>query len=366
MGSRYALTLLAGLALLALAKAPPEAPVAQARFVAAWLPAVYHAAAVNPHGEIALSCESCHTPDAWRPLREDPVFDHDRQTGFPLTGRHELASCRSCHLDLVFSEPQLIADGCQSCHVDVHQGHLGPTCSSCHNTVDFALTRAEAVHAQTTFPLTGMHRLISCESCHADAPDGRFAPIDADCYACHAPDYHQAAFDHAAAGFPTTCESCHGTLTFSTVGGFDHVTFSGGFALVGAHTRLACGACHQGADFSVPWSPAGENDCYACHAQDHEQVHPSFPTTCTQCHTVQTWQGATFDHDPLFPIFSGRHAGEWNSCQSCHIQQGTFEVFSCLNCHAHRRDRMDDKHEDVPGYAYESQSCFACHPTGED
>jgi len=358
--------------LAALLLAPAVAPDAQATpdrsggFLPARTPAAFRSPAVNPHGPIQLSCESCHTPEGWRPLRRDPAFNHDRQTSFPLTGRHTATACVSCHLDLVFTEPRLLGDGCQSCHADVHRGHLGPTCSSCHSTTDFSLAPAEAIHARTTFPLTGAHRLIACASCHADAPDGRFAPPDAACFSCHAQDYLRAPLDHAAAGFPTTCEHCHGTLTFSVVGGFDHASYARGFALVGAHTRLACGSCHSGPGFSVPWEPAGQDDCYACHAADHARVHPSFPTTCAQCHTVQTWAGATFDHDPLFPIFSGRHAGTWASCQTCHVQPGTFEVFSCLNCHEHRRSEMDDEHRRVPGYVYESAACFACHPRGRD
>jgi hypothetical protein len=27
---------------------------------------------------------------------------------------------------------------------------------------------------------------------------------------------------------------------------------------------------------------------------------------------------------------------------------------------------MDDEHEDVGGYVYESNACFSCHPDGED
>ena len=71
------------------------------------------------------------------------------------------------------------------------------------------------------------------------------------------------------------------------------------------------------------------------------------------------------DH-PQFPIFSGRHAGEWDTCQTCHTQPASFEVFTCLTCHEHRRSEMDDEHDEVRGYVYESTACYSCHPDGED
>src|SRR5690606_15999160 len=108
------------------------------------------------------------------------------------------------------------------------------------------------------------------------------------------------------------------------------------------------------------------NDCYACHADDYQQAHAGFPTTCLDCHEPNTWDGAQFEHDQYFPIYSGKHEGEWSSCQTCHIQPGNFSVFSCITCHEHNREDMDDAHEDVGGYVYDSQACFSCHPDGED
>ena len=475
---------------------------------------------VNPHGDITIPCQACHTPDAWTPLRDTLDFDHSEQTRFTMTGRHRDAECASCHLDLRFDRPDLTADDCSSCHLDVHRAQLGDDCATCHNTQDFHLTGGELIHTQTAFPLTGAHLQITCETCHADDPDGLFAPLDTDCFACHAADYQTAAsIDHVAAGFSTDCETCHSPLAFSSAGGFnhaeasggfalvgkhaevsceschavpgfeplfdaddqndcyachaadyenaqsldhvaanfstdclqchtvtvwqnatfDHVEVSDGFALVGAHEGLACQSCHVSPDFEVLGDPGGQNDCYACHASEHEDEHPGFPTDCLQCHTVDTWDGAdfdhgaqtdfdligahvglpcsschagpdfevifdaadqndcvachqaehdeehpdfptdclqchnvntwagaTFEHDQYFPIYSGEHEGEWNSCQNCHPSPGNYGVFSCITCHEHNREEMDDEHDDVSGYVYESHACLACHPDGED
>ncbi len=622
---------------------------------------------LNPHGEIAIPCEACHTPEAWTPLRKTLDFDHSEQTRFVMTGRHAEVACANCHLDLRFDRPNFTADDCASCHLDVHRGQLGDDCQSCHNTEDFGLTNGTLIHAQTSFPLTGSHLQVTCETCHTEALDGLFAPLDTDCFACHAPEYQNAAsIDHIAAGFSTDCAQCHTTLAFSSAGGFNHAAAAGGFtlvgthaevqcaachtvpgfepifaaaeqddcfachqddydragdpdhaaagfptdcaqchtvtvwenadfehvmasdgfALIGAHQPLPCSACHVGADFEVLEDPSDQNDCFACHAREHEEEHPDFPTDCLQCHTVETWDDADFDHNtttdfslvgahvslpcsschvgndfevifdtdnqddcfachaaeheaehpslptdclqchtvetwedadfdhatiadgfalvgahqPLpcsachvgldfevifdtddqndcfachareheeehadfptdclqchtvetwedadfdhgtatefalvgahvslpcsschtgpdfdlafepsgqndcvachqadtddahygfpsdclqchtvdtwddadfdhasfFPINSGSHAGTWDSCQTCHTQPANFEVFSCLTCHEHNREEMDDKHEDVGDYVYESNACLQCHPDGEE
>jgi hypothetical protein len=81
---------------------------------------------------------------------------------------------------------------------------------------------------------------------------------------------------------------------------------------------------------------------------------------------MNDWQPAFLsNHDPLFPIYSGEHDGEWSDCQDCHSNPATFTEFTCLTCHEHRQDEMDQKHQGIPGYAYESISCLSCHPRGE-
>jgi mRNA-degrading endonuclease YafQ of YafQ-DinJ toxin-antitoxin module len=158
---------------------------------------------------------------------------------------------------------------------------------------------------------------------------------------------------------------CHTVNTWEDAD-FDHVAVSEGFALVGAHDMIPCSSCHVGPDFDLVFVPSGQNDCFACHFEEHEDEHPSFPTNCLQCHTVDTWDGATFDHAPYFPIYSGAHAGTWDSCQTCHTQPDNLSVFSCLTCHEHRQSEMDDEHDDVGGYVYESTACYTCHPDGEE
>ncbi len=111
--------------------------------------------------------------------------------------------------------------------------------------------------------------------------------------------------------------------------------------------------------------PERRTDCASCHLADYNATtdpnHRSagFPTDCAECHgtSFTGWSGANFDHD--FPISSGRHAV---ACSECH-QTSDFRVFNCLGCHD--QQETTSRHNGVTGFAYNSQSCYACHPRGQ-
>lgn len=172
--------------------------------------------ATNPHGPIpaGMDCSGCHSAAGWTPVLARPGFDHDRATPFPLAGAHATVDCAGCHLDLRFSALQMEDAGCATCHFDVHQGKLGTDCVRCHTAQSFTDVQAVDIHAGTFFPLTGSHLQLSCDACHANERRGAFSGQDTDCVFCHAGDYDRAQPDHEARGFSTSCESCHGTLTW--------------------------------------------------------------------------------------------------------------------------------------------------------
>jgi hypothetical protein len=87
-----------------------------------------------------------------------------------------------------------------------------------------------------------------------------------------------------------------------------------------------------------------------------------FSHHCETCHTTTAWLPSTFDHDlQFFRIYSGSHQGEWSSCSQCHPTLGNYADFTCISCHEHNQQDMDDEHQGVPGYVYSSPACYNCH-----
>jgi hypothetical protein len=163
-------------------------------------------------------------------------FDHFT-TGFPLTGRHELIDCSSCHLAGQFKGTPL-------------------ECRFCHNGL-----RAQGKHPQH-FPSNNF-----CDDCHTDYTwlGARFDHIDVRgaCLNCH---NNIIAIGKSPSHILSTetCEDCHNTITFDPVTRVDHISVIG-----------VCSSCHNGV--IATGKPAGH-----------------IPTTdeCNACHTTTTWSGA--------------------------------------------------------------------------
>lgn len=338
---------LLGLGLASLALAP--------LFVKAQAPP----AAQSPHGDLAGDCATCHTSEGWSPLRSPLPFDH-RGTGFPLAAAHGQVGCRSCHQSLVFSQ---VPTACADCHRDAHRGEMGPNCETCHAPESWT-NRNEAfrIHSRTRFPLLGPHAGLDCESCHRGAQPREYTGLSPDCVSCHRPDYQSANNpNHVRLGFPQQCESCHSPAARAWSGGTFGASFPhpATFPLTGAHARVSCAECHANGRFA-----GTPTQCVSCHRDDYDRAQPNhrasgFPTTCQDCHGTSQWEGATFNHP--FPL-TRDHAGI--PCATCHTNPGNFRVFECTQCH--RRNEMDDEHDDVRGYQYNSPACYSCHPNGRE
>ena len=304
------------------------------------------------------TCETCHTTSQWSGAK----FDHSAATRFALTGAHVSVACAQCHANNRFAGTPT---DCASCHLNRYNSTTNPNhaaagfpqdCALCHSTASW--TGATFNHSATRFPLSGAHLNVNCATCHIN---GRYAGLDTSCVSCHLAKYNQTTNpNHAAAGFPTDCQACHSTSQW-TGAVFDHSRTR--FTLTGAHTTVPCLSCHVGGRYA-----GTPTDCYSCHRTVYETVtnpnHVSagFPKTCESCHTTTRWTGAVFSHS--FPIYTGKHAGQWATCNDCHTNSSNYTVFNCLNCHIHSQVPMDDKHKNLSGYAYNSLTCYSCHPKG--
>ena len=307
-------------------------------------------------GGYPLDCAQCHQTTGW----EGAQVDHDL-TAFPLTGEHVTVDCASCHTSGYTGTPTV----CEACHLDDYNGttdpdHAGSSfpldCAQCHQTTGW--DGALIDHDLTAFPLTGEHVTVDCASCHTAGYTG----TPTACEACHLDDYNGTTDpDHVGSGFPLDCAQCHETSGWDGAQVDHDLT---GFPLTGAHIAASCLDCHSTGYTGTPTA------CEACHLDDYNgAANPNhaaggFPLDCAQCHTPNGWEPSTFDHEPLFPITTGTHRGEWNTCTDCHMTPTDFSQFECIFCHEHNRTDTDNDHDEVGAYVYQSQACYFCHPRG--
>jgi len=309
------------------------------------------------------ACLACHpTGDA------DIAFDHNT-TDFPLTGAHITVDCIECHADGF----EGTSTACVDCHTVDYNNTTNPNhtaigistdCISCHTT-DLGWKPATFDIHDNYYPLTGGHASVShdCAVCH----NGDYNNTPNTCVACHQADFNNATQpNHQELGLSTDCASCHTTALDWTPASFDvHDEY---YPLNGAHASVDCASCHTNGNYANT-----PNTCIGCHQSDYNNASPNhnsagFPTDCLQCHNETAWEPSTFNHDDqYFPIYSGEHQGEWDKCTDCHINTNDYSVFSCINCHEHsNKNEVDDDHNDVNNYTYESNACFSCHPDGKE
>ena len=305
-------------------------------------------------GKLGKGCEDCHGQENWSP--KEQVARHAR-TRFPLVGAHAATTCWRCHPGAQVGNYYRADTRCESCHQESLARATSPDhqmegwthdCQQCH----VPTTWAGAGFNHSWFPLTGAHASQPCIQCHVG---GVYHGTPSACVGCHQADYNGTTNpNHAAAGFPVTCQTCHNTTTWGGAG-FIHSWFP----LTGAHATTPCAQCHVGGVYQG--TPTA---CVGCHQADYSgTTNPNhaaagFPVTCQTCHSTTSWAGATFNHS--FPITSGPHAG--HPCSACHANPSDFHVFSCTTCH--QQAQTNSHHQGVNGYSYNSQACLSCHPHG--
>jgi len=110
-------------------------------------------------------------------------------------------------------------------------------------------------------------------------------------------------------------------------------------------------------------APATPSDCVACHQKDYDGEHrgSGFATTCLNCHTTSTWDGASFNHAQTGFDLVGAHQSL--GCQNCHRSSDNQLLFppptgqnDCVACH---QADYDAEHQ---GSGF-STTCLDCHNT---
>jgi hypothetical protein len=284
----------------------------------------------------AAACGVCHQAEHGR-------FDADAAampralhglTGFELEGPHGMLDCAACHADGYARDstlPARRADDCAACHVDPHAGQFAArACLDCHARERFTPVHFDASdHAAAGFALTGAHAAVDCAACHApgaepDAPR-TFRGTPTDCAACHA-NVHPSQLAAAIAAPAADCAACHLPTRFAEVdaAAFDHGRWTE-FALLGAHARADCEACHQSAAPErrlgrvAQRFPGPLETCATCHADSHRGAFGD--DDCAACHSAHGFADpelrATFAHGLRTGFeLAGAHAAL--DCAGCH------------------------------------------------
>jgi len=293
-----------------------------------------------------IACETCHQPTSW----EGADFEHP----FRLDGVHATLDCSSCHPNGTYAGTP---SDCVGCHLDDynatedpdHGGAGFPTdCEQCHRPTSWDDGAPGGLNHP--YQLVGVHATLDCSACHSS---GVYAGLPSECVDCHLDNYNATANpNHSAAGFSTTCDSCHRPSDpnwFRAT--YPHTVWP----LVGSHTAQQCSSCHIGSVYAgLP------SECVDCHLDDYNATtdpnHASagFPTDCRTCHQPTTWTGATFDH--TYSLV-GVHATL--DCSACH-SNGVYAGLpsDCANCHLDKYNSTNNPNHTGAGFPTD---CELCH-----
>jgi hypothetical protein len=230
-------------------------------------------------------------------------------------------------------------------------GALARPCEDCHTRTAWIPLRSlpEFKHSDTKYPLRGMHLEVGCKQCHTNMV---FTKISMRCADCHA-DLHRGQFG-------ANCEQCH------TVKGW-RVSISSvkehfnRFPLVGAHAAVECDACHK--TLASGQFIGLSTTCLSCHQTDYmtpviDHVSLGFGTNCTDCHSMNSWLGAKFDHLKYTGYaLLGIHATL--DCTACHAG-GRFKgtPANCYGCHQKDFTGATNPNHVQAGFPHD---CGVCH-----
>lgn len=285
---------------------------------------------VSSHAATLGDCELCHVA----PWSAERMADRCEDCHTEVVS--EMSKIAKAHSEMLHNDPNL---SCAHCHPE-HRGPSAPLTLEVartdfpHDVMDYSLSGHE---------LTASNQPFVCEDCHAKSLTG-FKPST--CIECH--QGLDLAFTQAhVLSWGEDCLACHdGVDTYNKH--FDHGKVP--FALTGAHVDVNCYTCHSDARSLVDLQSA-PRDCLSCHRAD-EPHDGRFGLDCAECHTMDAWIPATFDHNLAAFKLDGKHVEV--ACEDCHTSDAQLEaVMECADCHAD-----NDAHK-----GQFTLLCSACHKT---
>ncbi len=189
------------------------------------------------------------------------------------------------------------------------------------------------------------------------------AEIATDCFACHTP---------FLGSRPEKCVKCHKVeeIGRKTTKG---KPIGDERKQVAFHQRLIeedCVACHSDHNGVMAFRPISRfshelvassmrEQCEGCHANPGDSLHRKIEGNCKECHSIEAWKPATFNHDDYFR-FDRHHEAD---CKTCHMDND-YGSYTCYGCHEHSRSKIREEHYEEGIYNYEN--CVECHRSGDE
>jgi hypothetical protein len=352
-------------------------------------------------------CVACHLSESFGPeLR----FDHNRQTRFVLTGKHELVECRACHrgkgpadyenfdalMTTAAAPPtgkagkgrgkgqQVVQMDCLGCHrhKEAHKRQFtNDQCLNCHKTAGTTAQKEDQESLKKRvlighgpgkpFQLVDGHKNVECKKCHKD---DQYKGTPTSC----GPPCHEDRLHKGSLG--SDCQRCHEGARWD-VTHFDHQKSS--YPLVGKHQQAKCEGCHPQRQYKPRPKTCAD---LACHLKD-DAHQGSLGRKCEACHDPTGT--LRFDHnDPKVPErwrLEGKHQNVRcvgchptakfkpapTKCEGCHadpvVHKGELGT-RCTDCHKVTGwEKIYTGHNIFPvkfGGAHDRIRCVECHPQG--
>ena len=318
-------------------------------------------------GQFAAACETCHAVAGW--TGKELKFSHDRDSSFPLTGRHAAVECAKCHKPdpagaaLGTARFKGLPRDCLGCHADPHRRQFAAGCETCHPTSSWKKAALKFDHNKDSkYPLVARHAPVACEQCHVPAPaqplaSAVFHGLKSGCADCHK--------DPHAGQFGRNCGRCHPAPESWTGPAlqFAHNRDSQ-FHLDGRHASVECVKCHKpdpaGGKLATARFKGLGTTCDACHSVKHPE---EYGAACVSCHAIDRWIKTRpgVDHILKHEIHGEQLIEKHLSakCSACHgparlavLGPPGKTQFECVSCH--KPD--EDPHKGTLG-----ADCTRCH-----
>ena len=171
----------------------------------------------NPNHVAAGFPQDCSRLPLHDAAGPEPTFNHST-TQFPLVGRHTSVACAACHAGGVYAG---LATTCVSCHLANYQRTTNPN----HATAGFP-QQCEVCHTPSGWTPSSFNHSFDPVPAHRTAHVGcvrelpRRRQVRRNAHGLLLLPQDGVHFDHriritSAAGFPTTCQTCHTTTAWS-------------------------------------------------------------------------------------------------------------------------------------------------------